>query len=72
VDFLEYHLDQCSGADLAACVGSGVPDAIGADRLLAALRLARIGFYRESEDSHMVLDDQRANMASDADVQMES
>ncbi|NHZ89184.1 DUF2004 domain-containing protein [Massilia sp. CCM 8733] len=63
--FLEYHLDECSTGELAACFGSGVKHAIGVDQLLAALRLKRIGFYWESDDTYMVLDYRLAGMASD-------
>lgn len=63
--FLEYHLDECSTDELAACFGTGVAQEIGVDRLLAALRLLRIGFYWESDDTYMVLDYKLADMASD-------
>lgn len=63
--FLEYHLEECSAEELAACFGSGAPQEIGVDQLLAALRLLRIGFYWHSDETYMVLDYKLADMASD-------
>ncbi len=65
IDFLEYHVEEFSEAERVACFGCAEEGAIGAEQLLPALYLRRIGLYPENPDELAVLDYQLKEVVSD-------